>query len=325
MRGSFEKGSMALLVYSFAAAVYGAFLLKKGLQRRARVRRLQETPLSSIKNAPQGLVSVQGYALSDGPPMISPTGSESVFWEAELEREANHRRTDGWKKILTIRSGKGFYIADGTGIAEIRVPAASNLPPTMTLDWETVTPEVRENFAREASRLGETIPYRDPMTPQKYRYRIIEKSICPAEPLFVRASFSSSAMASDVMVEGSYERFLEKLVALRENPSQLRAYFDRNSDQLVSETEFLKGIERLFDRSDLLIDPNQSEVRRRPVTGMLTETAAHGFWLGRSHRAYILARVGEPGRYNALGGVVALILGSLVFLAMLSRLVLSSR
>ncbi|MBI4616654.1 MAG: hypothetical protein HY720_23790 [Planctomycetes bacterium] len=120
-----------LVVIGTAFAGGGVLLgfLSRGY--RTKVRRIEETPTSEIRNVRPGLAEIRGRIKAGGEPLASPlSGKPCVYYDFKVEEL--HRRRSGrrggsstqWRTVVRDRQTAPFWVDDGTGQAEVEIEKA---------------------------------------------------------------------------------------------------------------------------------------------------------------------------------------------------------
>jgi hypothetical protein len=104
------------IVLVFAAGA-GLFTFFNGFRAYRKYRVVDDTPLSTIRSVPMGLVRVRGKASGDNTIWSPLTRQRCFLYRVEIERweEDYNRKSTGWKHYRTDLQGAPFFLIDATG------------------------------------------------------------------------------------------------------------------------------------------------------------------------------------------------------------------
>ena len=76
---------------------------------------IQSIPTSRIRSLAIGLAEIQGFALPNGAPLLSPFSlAECVFYQYQIEEKVHTRRGSRWCTVKRGHSSNSFFVEDET-------------------------------------------------------------------------------------------------------------------------------------------------------------------------------------------------------------------
>lgn len=290
----------------------GAGCLHDGLKRIRQLRAVGDAIRSDIRNAPQGLVLIDGHALPYRKPIRNLRGAPSVFRELTFE-VASDGDDPIWVKVDSIVEGERFIVSDGTGIAEVRTGGAEFLFPEIIHYWSRLSAEIQADLRqRYGKKVGGLLEKEESLFQKGRRFRILERCLEVGAPVCIRGNFDSSLGARPYVINEGNLRFVGKLQELRSLPGGIRRAFDRNRDGNVDDGELAAG------SRDLMQAAHRSSIGDSPdavaVDGIFLHDSVHGLVISDTHRDQVRRKLSGSNGLRIFGGIALISCGVTILL-----------
>ncbi len=115
------------VLLSAIGSVGGLYLFYRGFRKLKSLRRIENTPTSSVRSMPMGLVELHGTAQRKEPLFGPFTGKPVGYYEVEIEEWKRSGRSSSWVTIHNHSSADyPFWLEDSTGRVMV-LPAGSEM------------------------------------------------------------------------------------------------------------------------------------------------------------------------------------------------------
>jgi hypothetical protein len=266
--------------FLFFAILFGAALVAYAIRFWYRRRRVQSLPVSKIRSAALGMVSVQGAAQPRDDMLKGPlSGAWCCWWHCTVvERIGKSEQIR-----LSISSPGFFYLEDDTGrILVDPERAALHCSLSQGSDWDRVGPLLSAWGVRPTPSLFGVSSV-----------TITEARVPPETPIFVLGELEHR----EVHLEERRQRFIEHLRYVRSDPTQM-AQADTNRDGIIDPQEwdaFRAKEEEQFLAEEAKRDTADSVILRAPERG--------GFVISIGSREQADRRLESNALWSLIGGL----------------------
>jgi hypothetical protein len=200
-----------------------------GFRKFRTFRRIENTPTSSVRSMPLGLVELHGNARLEEPLTAPLTGKPVAFWKVEIEEHRSSGKSSRWVTIhKACSSDEPFYLEDETGKVLVMPDGAETHLPT---DYrETCSggslPPLAEAYTDQCGiRMGWLRSFK--------RLRLTEWHIEVGQHFYIHGL----AQERPDLREQQRNRVTELLRGVKENPEAVAA-LDTNQDGRVDDLEW---------------------------------------------------------------------------------------
>lgn len=303
---SANDGAVKLAFYLIGG---GCVSLYSGLKRIRQLRKIEDTPCSDIRSAPQGLVEIEGHVLPFRECFENRDGKAVAYRDFKIEKKVSRGKSSHWQTVHSETQGTEFVVSDGTGLAKVDVTGGELILKENIMGWSSLSSEEKAAlFTRYGSMVSGLPTGNDGFFSFRGTFRIREKNLLIGAPIYVRGSFHTLKGANPYVISPQHLRFVGKLVELKTRVGGRMKAFDLNRDGTIDEAELSKGSEKLLYQSKSAI---QADDKPEPVAlqGVFRHEAVHGLTVGDSHQHQLLRKLSSWNQVRVIGGAVLIAAG----------------
>lgn len=304
---STNDGTFKIAFYLIAG---GTVSLISGLKRIRQLRKIEDTPCSDIRSAPQGMVEIEGHALPFKQPYENRRGKAVVYRDFKIEQKVSSGKNSHWKTVYSETEGTEFIVSDGTGLAHIEITGAELIIKENVHQWSSIPREEKLSLvSRYGSKVNGLPTGQESIFSFKRIFRVRERELLIGAPVYVRGSFQTVKERAPYVISPLHLRFLEKLAELKKQPGGRLKAFDLNRDGTIEEDELAKGSEKLLYQSKSAVE-GEDKPERVAVQGVFRHESVHGLTVGDSHQHQLLRKLSSWNSLRVIGGAILIAAGA---------------
>jgi hypothetical protein len=294
-----HAGGTPINAVLFLILIGGGFLYS-GLRRLRQAGLVEDTPLSEIKSAAQGLVEIQGYALPFNEAFKTLSGHPAIFHELTIQRKVGKN----WETLYHERLGSKFVASDGTGLVLVELKDAELIVQKNNIKQEQMNDEAR---AIISSRFGIDVPVVR-FFGLSARYKITERAILVGSPVYLRGAFFQKKNLPGYSISPAHIGFLRKVADIRKVKDLKIKSFDLNRDGRIDVEEVAKGSKKmLFQTSRAVGADETSEIVS--LQGSMQYEPIHGLMIADTFQEYLKNNLNSHNVERIIGGMILIAAG----------------
>ncbi len=286
----------------------GVGLIANGRKRWKNRRKIEDTPSSTIKSAPQGLAHIHGHAIPYRKSFKTLNGRAAAYLHFQIQALESNDGSSSWVTKYEENKEKNFLVSDGTGIVKVDSTHAELILQERTWKWSTLPVNVKNEFMKEYSKYVEDLKPAKTFFARltRNKIRIIENVIYVGAPVYIRGNFNSPSNPLIHAISPHTYRFLGEVKKFRDNPQKLKKFLDLNKNGRIEEEELALGTSHMYEYAKRKILP-EDEIERVQLQGQFKYDFDHDLIIGDTQRQHLASRLDW--------GILLMISGSLLITA----------